>query len=214
MRLSDQIAGCARKVRCLSRRDWIVTFTPTEAVRRKWPGLPTQFTCRCIGYQRKGFRPSWLLTSLLDPTQADADELIDLYHRRWQIETLYREWKHTLDIQNLRSHTPVGVLKEVHAQLMLANLARWVMTEAAEGTPQTAVELSFTTALSHLKTALLMMRTASPSQLRTIHQQLLTRIRSAKIRKRPGRSYPRPREGMIKSKGGGKYQLPAKLTKR
>ena len=130
------------------------------------------------------------------------------------METFYREWKHTLDIQNLRSHTPRGILKEVHAHLLLSNLVRWIMTEACEQTPHKPVELSFLTALSHIKGTLWRMLHLPPKALADAYEQLLTLIRAARIRQRPGRSYPRHRDGRIKNMGYGKYRLPARLKKR
>lgn len=213
MRLSNQAAGFARRVRPLGAEEWRVTFHPTAATRCKTPGLPSALSARLIRYQVPGFRPSWLVTSLIDPHLETRHELVELYHRRWSIETVYREWKHGLDIQNLRAHTPAGILKEVHAQLLLSNLVRWLMTEAVEDAGDPPLDLSFLTALSHVKNALLFLALTHPTppRLEAWHRRLLDQIRTARIRKRPGRSYPRPNDGKIKYKGRGKYQLPAKL---
>jgi len=213
MRISNQAAGFAKRFQRLGHDDWMVRFHPSPCSRRKCPGLPSELVCRLIAYQKPGFRASWLLTSLIDTQCYSRQELVDLYHRRWTLETIYREWKHGLDIQNLRSHTPAGILKEIHAQLMLSNLVRWIMIEATHGTNQTPLDLSFLTTLTLVKnmiSTLLQTRSACRSQL---YQQLLHDIRAAKIRKRPGRSYPRPRDGKTKNKGHGHYQLPARLTK-
>ena len=191
---------------------WLVRFSPTQATRRKDPWLPAEITARLIRYQVPGFRSSWLLTSLMDIASYTREELVDLYHRRWAIETIYREWKHGLDIQNLRSHTPLGILKEIHAQLLLSNLVRWVMTEAVEGTSDAPVDLSFLSALTHIKNAMVAMRNTRPALVVVIYQQLLADVRSARIRKRPGRSYPRPNDGKLKNRGHGKCQQPSRIT--
>lgn len=150
----------------------------------------------------------------MNPKRCSREELVDLYHRRWTLETIYREWKHSLDIQNLRSHTPAGILKEVYAQLLLNNLVRWIMTEATEGTADTPVDLSFVTTLSLLKRVVGTLLQTRPSTVALVYQQLLAEIRRAKIRKRPGRSYPRPADGKIKHRGHGSYQLPARITRK
>jgi hypothetical protein len=214
MRISSQVRRYAHLVGRLGRGDWIVGFTPSAAVRRKDPALPREVFCRLLAYQVPGFRPGWILTSLTDPRPMPPQELIHLYHHRWRIETIYREWKHVLDIQNLRSHTPQGIYKEVYAQLMLYNLTRWVMTEAAQGTPHLPVDLSFTHCLTHVKTALLAMTRASSSQCQAIYARLLADIRAHPIRKRPGRQYPRRHDGVVKNKGHGKKKLPARLRRR
>ena len=79
---------------------------------------------RILQYQRPGFRTSWLITSLLDPAELPYEELVGLYHQRWRQETFHREWKHTLQLANLRSHSPSGICKEVFVQLTLNNAVR------------------------------------------------------------------------------------------
>jgi len=112
-------------------------------------------------------------------------ELVDLYHRRWQIETIYREWKHSLNIQNLRSHTPAGAIKEIYAHLILNNLVRWVMVDAVRSTELHAIDLSYLTALTHVKAALMTMHRAHPKEICRLYQCLLNNVRKATIRKRP-----------------------------
>lgn len=211
IRLSNQAAGYAKRIHRFASNDWKVRFTPTSAIRRKCPDLPTAFIYRLVRYHVPGFRTSWLLTSLMDPRRFDKAELVDLYHWRWRIETIYREWKHGLNIQNLRSHTPVGLLKEVYAQLLLNNLVRWVLTEATQSTTESPVDLSFLTSLSLVKNATLSMLYARPRDVPMLYQTLLINIRAAKIRKRPGRHYPRVGDCKIKNKGHGKHRLPSRL---
>lgn len=211
MRFSDQAQARGRRVETLGEDDYIVEFPVSEKTRRKHPGLPKKLRCRLIRYQIKGYRPSWLLTSLLDPIAFTRTELVAFYHRRWQIETIYRELKHVLDIRNLRSLTPAGITKEIHAQLLLMNLVRWSMTEAAEGTGKSAVEYSFADAVQAVRDAVIVMFRAGAPALKEVYEQLLADIRAAAIRKRPGRSYPRRGDGKPKNKGHGKFLVPAKL---
>ena len=211
MRLPDSAVRYADRPETLATDDWRVEFRPSASIRRKDPPLPDTLTARLIRYQIPGFRPSSLLTSLLDAQAFPARELVDLYHRRWQIETIYREWKHALDIQNLRSHTPAGIWKEVYAQLLLSNLVRWVMTEAAQGTDLHATDLSYVSALTAVKNAVIYMLRVRVRYIPTIYQDLLEEIRRARIRKRPGRSYPR-RYDTPQDKGNGKVSRPARLA--
>jgi hypothetical protein len=211
MRISSQAAGFARKTERLGHHDWIVRFKPTAAIRSRDPELPRQLFARLIRYQRPGFRHSYLLTSLCHTRRFTRGELIDLYHARWRIETIYREWKHTLDIQNLRSHTPLGIAKEIYAQLLAGNLIRWMMTEAVADTSTTPVDVSFCTAVSYIRSGLLHLLCLPPGRMARFYEQLLALIRAAKIRKRPGRSYRRRRDGTIRNLGYGKYQRRPRL---
>jgi IS4 transposase len=210
MRMPVTMVRRSRVVRSLGSDDQLVAFIPCSAMRKKAPGLPDQITARLMQYQIPGFRPSWLLTSLLEPAICSREELVHLYHRRWQIETIYREWKHALNIQNLRSHTPAGIFKEAFAQLTLSNLVRWVMSEAAQTTTLHPVDLSYVTALSAVKNSLLEMLRTPLNRIERMYQQLLLVVRSAPIRKRPGRSYPRPYD-QPQDKGNGNISVPAKL---
>jgi transposase IS4-like protein/DDE family transposase len=59
-----------------------------------------------------------LLTSLLDPAEHPAAELVTIYHERWQAETMYFSIKATiLDGRVLRSHSVDGLDQEVYALL-------------------------------------------------------------------------------------------------
>jgi hypothetical protein len=204
----------AKRIDRLGPDDWRVRFRPIAKSRRKCPGLPGELVCRLIRYQHRGFRSSWLVTSLMDSRHYPRQELIDLYHQRWTVETIYREWKHSLDIQNLRSHTPAGILKEVHAQLMLSNVVRWIMTEATQDTDQTPLDFSFVTALTLVKNSVAHMVPLGNSRILWCYQHLLADIRAAKIRKRPGRSFPRRGDGKYKNKGHGQRQIPARITRK
>lgn len=214
LRLSNQMATLPKRIQRLGPKEWLVRFRPSTDSRRRCPGLPAELIGRLIRYQRHGFRPSWLLTSLMDHHLCSRDELIDLYHRRWSIETIYREWKHSLDIQNLRSKTPRGILKEVYTQLMLSNLLRYAMTEAVEGTDQAPVDLSFLATLTLERKAIGRIGRLSSAEYAILSTRFLADIRAAKIRKRPGRSYPRLQDGKIKNKGHGKYQQPARIVRK
>jgi hypothetical protein len=204
----------AKRMCRLGPDEWRVRFRPNARTRRKCPGLPGELLCRLIRYQRPGFRSSWLVTSLMDPRRYTREELINLYHQRWTLETIYREWKHSLNIQNLRSHTPVGIIKEVHAQLMLSNLVRWIMTEATQDTGQTPLDFSFLTTLTLLKNSVVSLIPVGDRYTSWFYQRLLADIRAAKIRKRPGRSFPRRGDGKYKNKGHGHRQKPARLMRK
>jgi len=214
MRIPHDVSRYAIRQHRLGTDEWQVTFHPSPATRSRTPGLPSQLSARLIRYQKPRFRPAWLLTSLTNPRHFQRHELIDLYHRRWAVETIFREWKHGLDIQNLRSLTPRGIHKEVHAQLLLSNLVRWLMSEAARETRQTPIAFSFLAALNCVKAALPLLATGTPTTHADVHRHLLRQIQAAPIRHRPGRSYPRPNDGKIRNRGHGKQRLPAKLVAR
>jgi hypothetical protein len=86
-----------------------------------------------------------LLTSILDPAQAPAEELAALYHERWEIETALDELKTHLRGSKivLRSKTPDLVRQEFYGLMMTHFAVRGLMHEAALKARQDPDRLSF-----------------------------------------------------------------------
>ncbi len=86
-----------------------------------------------------------LITTILDPKQAPAQELAALYHERWEIETALDELKtHLRGAQIvLRSKTPELVKQEFYGLLMAHFAIRGLMHEAALEVDQDPDRLSF-----------------------------------------------------------------------
>lgn len=86
-----------------------------------------------------------LLTTILDPGEAPANELAALYHERWEIETALDELKTHLRGARivLRSKTPELVRQEVYGLLLAHFAVRGLMHEAALKGDVDADQLSF-----------------------------------------------------------------------
>jgi len=86
-----------------------------------------------------------LLTSILDPDQAPAEELAALYHERWEIETALDELKTHLRGSKivLRSKTPDLVRQEFYGLMMTHFAVRGLMHEAALKAREDPDRLSF-----------------------------------------------------------------------
>ena len=79
-----------------------------------------------------------LITTLLDPHDYPAFDLVKLYHQRWEIETAYLAIKSTiLGGQVLRARTPEGITQEVYALLITYQILRQAMTYATDTQPGT-----------------------------------------------------------------------------
>ena len=122
-----------------------VLYPSTSDRRRERNGVPV----RVIEYQLPGVagaEPLYrLVTSILDPEQAPAQELAPLYHDRWELETALDELKTHLRGARivLRSKTPDLVRQEFYA-LMLTHFAiRGLMHEAALRADEDPDRLSF-----------------------------------------------------------------------
>lgn len=90
-----------------------------------------------------------LITTLIDEKRYPADELVILYHQRWEIETSYLEVKSTLlGGRVLRAMTPAGIIQEVYALLITYQALRTAVADSALARPDISPDrLSFTVAL-------------------------------------------------------------------
>ncbi|MEV6160548.1 hypothetical protein AB0L71_01195 [Streptomyces sp. NPDC052052] len=90
-----------------------------------------------------------LLTTLTDPAEYPAAELIRPHHERQEIETAYAELKSTILCGRvLRARTPTGVEQEVRALLVAYQALRTAMTDATDSLPGTDPDRAgFTVAL-------------------------------------------------------------------
>lgn len=185
-----------RVLKPLGRHDEIVEITLSDQTRRLYPDLPPVWTARAIRYQRKGFRPSTLLTSLLDAEKYPAAELVALYHERWEIELGYDEIKtHLLDREEaIRSRTSEGVRQEIWGIALAYNLVRLEMERAADAAGVEPSRISFVNALALIRNAWLMWSTVPlapgriPEGLRSLRNAIKLLILPPR---RPQRAYPR-----------------------
>jgi hypothetical protein len=104
---------------------------------------------RVIDYQLQGVKDAEplyrLVTTILDPAQAPAEELAALYHERWEIEGALAELKtHLRGAQIiLRSKTPDLVRQEFYGLLLAHFAVRGLMHEAALKAGEDPDRLSF-----------------------------------------------------------------------
>jgi hypothetical protein len=212
--------------------DCLVTWKMPKTSRNKctWkdlPGLPKSVTLRVVRYHMAGFRPSAVVSNILDPKivsredwvrMASADEAgrvleAGLYHRRWEIETMFCELKVRQGMQrSLRSRTAEGVAFEVASHMLLYFLTRWLIFQAAEEYGVATLRISFTQALREINDMRHALLLADPQRVRRVLlPRLLWRIAQHLVPLRPGRHYPRPADRYRK----GKYRQTAKrVTKQ
>jgi len=210
-RPANRFHKLARRPTNSGRRDeWLVDLKLPAGLRKRCPHLPAVVTVRILEYQIPGYRVSWLITSLTDARTYSYDQVVGLYHQRWNQETMHREWKHTLQLSNLRSHSPQGLRKEVFVQLTLNNAVRAIQAEAlpCEAKP---LSLKFLDTKRLVVAAIPTMALAPLEQLPAIYASLLRKIATLAIDVRPGRSYPRANDGKPRNKGHGKLVQPARL---
>jgi len=108
-------------------------YPPREKGRPRGEGVVVrvlEYWITSDGGEKKLYR---LITTILDPDQASAQELIHLYLERWEFETALDEWKtHLRGARTvLRSQTPELIRQECYGLLLAHFALRGMMHEAA-----------------------------------------------------------------------------------
>jgi hypothetical protein len=174
--------------------DFVTDMPIGDIYRRKDAALPASVRVRLIQatVRLRGQREVvWFVTSLLDNTSYPAAELVELYARRWRVETLFLQLKVRLSADVLRSKTPQGTLKEISARMVALNVVRAIMLEAATVHGQDPMTLSFAHSLRAILAFAPALATAAAWKLPTIYEAMLHEIAACRVTHRPGRQEPR-----------------------
>lgn len=93
--------------------DELVELNVSGDARHNDASMPATWRMRAIRYQRRGFAPQLLLTSLLNPLRFLAAEINARYHERWELELGYNEVKRFMlrREETTRSKSPRGYLR-------------------------------------------------------------------------------------------------------
>ncbi len=183
-----------RVVEKLGRGDQIVEMDVSRRSRKQDPTLPSTWRARAIRYQRKGFRPQTLLTSLLDAATYPREEIAALYHERWELELGYDEIKSEMldNRECIRSKSPERVEQELLGIFLAYNLIRLEMAHIADAAGVAPTRISFAATLETMTAEWFFMANmtagAIPARLRTLEAKL---ARLLLPERRTERSYPR-----------------------
>ncbi len=184
-----------RVIRRLGAGDELVEFAVSSEARRKNPTLPTHFDARAIRYQRKGFQPQLLLTSLVDDQRYPAAELRALYHERWEIELGFGEIKTDMleRLETIRSKSPVAVAQEMWGLLVAYNLVRLEMERIAGELDVAPTRISFVASLRYfVEQWVWASQTQTPGAIPQRLSTMRDRLRHFLLPpRRPDRSFPR-----------------------
>lgn len=156
-----------RVLQRLGKGDELVEMDVSRHARGQDASLPRTWTMRAIRYHRKGFRPQTLLTSLLDAKPYPADEIIALYHERWELELGYDELKtELLDREEaIRSKTREGVEQELWGIVLAYNLVRLEMERVAKYAKVEPTRISFVESLRLIRDEWLWLSVSSPGAI-------------------------------------------------
>ena len=188
------IVSRIKRVQSYSKNDFLGWLPINKKYRRKNPDLPRHLLVRFVQatLRIRGQRQViWLVTSLLDDKEYPAAEIVQLYGRRWRIETAFEQLKIRLSADVLRSHSPEGIRKEFAARCIALNLVHAVILEAASLHHLDPMRISF----AHTVRAILIFSPALASEpawrLPQIYRALIREVAHHLIPERLGRIEPR-----------------------
>jgi hypothetical protein len=172
-----------------SRRHQIV-WTPSAKDRKTNPALPedAQVTVEVLAFQLEGGDSLYLVTNM----SLDAEQALELYGHRYDVEHDIRDLKVTLGIDNLRARSDEMVRKEMLCSMVAYNLVVQLRRAAAKVANVPPRRLSFTACWCTMQSCLL--RLPPRTDTTTWNDRYLQAILMAstdKLPQRKGRSYPR-----------------------
>jgi hypothetical protein len=127
-----------------------------------------------------------ILTTLLPRHGFEAKEIIDLYGKRWGIESLFREMKESFTIERFHARTLIGIQQEIATVLMWMALTATIQAAVQAGLPEPR-RANRVACREAARVCLL-----NAIEGREINlERLITEARRHAYTPRPGRSYPR-----------------------
>ena len=210
-------ADLVARVSCLSRRvdfrqrlqklgpgdalfQWRKPLVPSKLLPpEQWAQMPPAMVVRIVRQRvhQNGFRTRelTLVTTLLDADLYPAQELFELYFKRWRLEMCLDDLKTTLAMEQLSCRTPAMVQKELLVFFIAHNLLRGIMAQAAEMGSTPLERISFKGTLDAFRQwSLMLPQVRGPGKVRKqrdLWRQLLRIIAADAVPKRPGRKEPR-----------------------
>jgi hypothetical protein len=180
----------------IGTNQWLVWFDLSPQLRQRYddPSLPQRLPIRLIRarFTRNGKRKQlWLVTTLLDAKRYRRGSLVELYRRRWGIETRIGSLKTTLEINVLPSKTARSIRYDVAATILAHNLVWTLIHQAAAMTDTPAQRISFASAIKMALAFSVPLRQSQAEQRAVIYARMLANIARQTNRLRADRIEPR-----------------------
>lgn len=132
---------------------------PAWLTPEQWLALPQYLDVRIVCYDvvQRGFRTRQVIiaTTLFDMLEWPDAKIAELYGHRWRIETCFDDLKTTMKMNVLKCQSLAGVMRELAAYLLVYNLVRLAMLQAAQRQGQSVWRISFIDAMRWLTARML-----------------------------------------------------------
>jgi hypothetical protein len=200
-RLHQRRPADLRKGNRLGKNDRLFTWLkppqkPRWLPQSWWKKIPAQLTVRVIRFNLScpGYRPEsvTLVTTLLDPQKYPAQDIAQLYARRWKIELWFRDIKTSMGMEVLRCKSPQMLHKELEMFFIAYNLIRCLMVQAGAINDMALDRMSFKgTVDSARQFSLAIAQARSKKKQNQLIVELLEVIARDEVPERPNRLEPR-----------------------
>src|SRR4029434_7087259 len=199
MRLHQRRQVDFRGGRRVGREDHVVSWAkpkrPAWMDEATYAGLPATVDIRCLRVcvPQRGFRTRVVLvaTTLLDAQVYSKEDLAGLYRARWHAELDLRSIKQTMQMDVLRCKTPAMVRKEIWGHLLVYNLLRAAMAQAALGHGGVPRQVSLQGTRQTLAAFHSLLAQMPSTERERVVSIVLSAIASHRVATRPDRSEPR-----------------------
>src|ERR1039457_5502625 len=200
-RLHQRRPADLRQGRRLGKNDRLFTWLkplqkPRWLPQSWWKKNPAQLTVRVIRFKRcsPGYRPEsvTLVTTLLDAQKYSAQDIAQLYARRWKIELWFRDIKTSMGMEVLRCKSPQMVHKELEMFFIASNVIRRLMGQASAINDVVLDRMSFKGTVDSVRQfSLAIAQARSKKKRNQLIVELLEVIARDEVPERPGRREPR-----------------------
>lgn len=182
--------------RHIGPNQWIVRLDLARQLRKRYQddSLPRYIRVRLIHVKfRRNGQPKhiWLVTTLLDGQKYSRPSVVNLYRRRWEIETRIGSLKTTLQMNVLQSKKVENVYSEVAATVLAHNLVWTLIHQSAQHTQIHADRISFLGAVRTILAFSLPLQTSNLTERHRVYTAMLHHIASQTNASRPDRIEPR-----------------------
>jgi hypothetical protein len=176
---------------------WQRPARPDWMSEEEYAEMPEKLTVRMIrgkvtqpGYRAKEIT---IVTTLTDAKAYRRDQLLELYHQRWQVELDIRSIKTTMQMEMLKTKTPEMCRSEVWMHALAYNLARQQAIKAAlvGGCEPRDISLSDARKVAQNRCDKGLQKLAGGPRSRPVSEVVDYHLSKRRVRNRPGRCEPR-----------------------
>jgi hypothetical protein len=173
--------------------EWIKPQRPTWMPQEEYDLYPQKIDVREIDVTCEADYGERLIlvTTLLDEKCYPKQDLLDLYKRRWGIETALKDLKDTMGMHHINSKTPEGFKTVIWSYFLAYNLLKWYMLNVALLADRKLKEISLSNTIYVLTANAINIATANKANIQHIRAGIIVQILSKKVLDRPGRFEPR-----------------------